>query len=168
MTNDSVVSLSFFFILVVYSSDGDIKLKRAQKVTKLEIPIRRSKGSQGDITVQWSLYHNASSDSADLIWPSSGTVSMADGQWNDTFVVNVANNRKEAPESVVWIQLEETSGGALLASRDETTAKILIASNMRNNDGRWIIIVVSVSVASVIVLLAVSWCVSSYKKKRKR
>ena len=166
--------------MVVYSSNGDIKVKRAQKVTKLEIPIRRSKGAQGDITVQWSLYHNASSDSADLIWPSSGTVSMVDGQWNDTFVVNVANNRKEVPESVVWIQLEETTGGALLASRDETTAKILIASNIRNNDGRWIInqsinqqhlfaiIVVSVCVASVIVLLAVSWCVSSYKKKRKR
>jgi len=93
---------------------------------------------------------------------------MVDGQWNDSFIVNVANNRKEVPESVVWVQLEDTSGGALLASRDETTTKILIASNIRDNHGEWIIIVVSVCVASVFVLLVVSWCVNAYRKKGKR
>ena len=156
-----------FSFLLVYDSDGDIRVKRGQKITKLEIAVRRSKGSQGDITVQWSLYHNDSSESADLMWPSSGTVSMADGQWSESFIVNVANNRKEVPESVVFVQLEDAMGGALLASRDETTAKILIASNMRDDHGEWIIIVVSVSVASVIALLTVSFVVNAYRKKRR-
>ena len=129
----------------MYDSDGDIRVKRGQKVTKLEITVRRSKGSQGDITVHWSLYHtDDSSESADLIWPSSGTVSMTDGQWSESFIVNVANNRKEVPESVVFVQLEDATGGALLASRDETTAMIVIASNMRNDHGALIITEVSV------------------------
>ena len=162
------MKISSFLLAIVYGSDGGIRVKRAQKVTKLEIPVRRSKGSQGEITVQWSLYHNHSTDTVDLIWPSSGTISMVDGQWNDSFIVNVANNRKEVPESVVWVQLEDTTGGALLASRDETTTKILIASNIRDNHGEWIIIVVSVCVASVFVLLAVSWCVNAYRKKGRR
>ena len=74
------------------------------------------------------------------------------------------------PESVVWVQLGDTTGGAVVASRDQTTAKIVIASTVRdNNHGEWITILVSVCVASVIVLLAaVSWCIRSYKKKRKR
>ena len=155
----------FFSLLVVYDSEGDIRLKRGQKVTKLEIAVRRSKGSQGDITVHWSLYHNDSSESADLIWPSSGTVSMTDGQWSESFIVNVANNRKEVLESVVFVQLEDATGGALLASRDETTAKIVIASNMRNNHGEWIIIVVSACVASVIALLTVSVVVNIQRRK---
>ena len=153
---------------VVYGSDGDIKVRLAQKVTKLEIPVRRSKGSQGDITVQWSIYHNDSADTVHLIWPSSGTISMVDGQWNDSFIVNVANNRKEVPESVVWVQLQDATGGALLASRDETTTKILIGSNIRDNHNEWITIVVSVSVALLIVLLAVSLCVTAFRKRRKR
>ena len=158
----------FSFFFVVYGSDGDIKVKRTQQVTKLEIPVRRSKGSQGDITVQWSLYHNDSSDIADLIWPSSGKLSMADGQWNTFFIISIANNRKEVPESVVWVQLDDATGGALLASRNQTTAKMVIASTLREDHGKRIIIVVSVCVVSVIVLLAVFWCIRSYKKKRKR
>ena len=143
---------------------------RTQKGTKLEIPVRRSKGSVGDITVQWSLYHNDSSDSVDLLLPSSGTIYMTDGQWNGSLIINVANNREKVPDSVVWVQLDDITGGALLASRNETTAKIIIASTVRGNNGEWIMIVVSVSVALVVVLLAVVfvWFVRTHKKKRKR
>jgi len=77
------------------------------------------------------MYHNDSTDGVNVIWPASGKLSMTDGQWNDSFTVNVANDRKELPESVVWVQLEGTTGGALLASRNETITKILIASTMR-------------------------------------
>ena len=135
------------------------------KVTKLEIPVRRSKGSQGDITVKWSLYVNDSSDSLDLIWPTSGRVSMTDGQWNNSFILNVANDRRQAPESVVWIQLENPTGGALLASRDKTTAKILIASNLREDQSTWVISTISVSVAIVMAVFIAS-CVISRKKNR--
>ena len=90
---------------------------------------------------------------------------MTDSQWSESFIVNVANNRKEVPESVVFVQLEDATGGALLASRDETTAKIVIASNMRNDHGAWIIIVVSVCVASVIALLTVSVVVNVQRRK---
>jgi len=51
----------------IYGSDGGVRVKRAQTVTRLKIPVRRSKGSQGEITVQWSLYHNHSTDTVDLI-----------------------------------------------------------------------------------------------------
>ena len=142
------------------------------KATKLEIPVRRSKGSQGNITVQWSLFQNDSSDSLDLIWPTSGKVSMTDGQWNDSFILNVDNDRKQAPESVIWVQLENPTGGALLASRDKTTAKILIASNLRanqSNQSKWILITVSVCVASLLVLsLAVFWGINRYRKRTTR
>ena len=157
----------------MYDSDGDIRVKRGQKVTKLEITVRRSKGSQGDITVHWSLYHNDSSEGADLTWPSSGTVSMTDGQWSESFTVNVANNRKEVPESVVFVQLEDATGGALLASKDETTAKIVIASNMKNDNGKEvpgarIIIVVSVCAALVIALLTAFVVVNVRRRKGRR
>ena len=95
---------------------------------------------------------------------------MTDGQWSESFIVNVANNKKEVPESVVFVQLEDATGGALLASRDETTAKIVVASNMINGHDEWIIIVVSVCIASVIALLAllVFFVVNAHRKKGKR
>ena len=142
------VSLS---ILIVFTSDGQIKVSYVENSTKLEIPVRRSKGSQGDITVKWSLFQNDSSDSLDSIWPKSGMVSMVDGQWKDSFTLNV-DNGTEAPESVIWVRLENSTGGALLASRDETTAKILLTSSVTDSPSKWIIIAVSVFVASIIVL----------------
>ncbi|KAL9987450.1 hypothetical protein ACROYT_G001763 [Oculina patagonica] len=151
-----------------YSTNGHIEVLRRMTVTKLEILVRRSKGSQGDITVEWSLYGNDSSDSLDLIWPTSGKVSMTDGQWNDSFVLNVDNDRRQAPESVVWIQLGNPTGGALLASRDKTTTKILIASNLRADQSTWIITTISVCSALVIVLFVVSCGIKRYKKKSKR
>lgn len=138
------------------------------KVTKLEITVRRSKGSQGDITVEWSLYGNVSSDSLDLIWPTSGKVSMTDGQWNNSFILNVANDRRQAPESVAWIQLENPTGGALLASRDKITTKILIASNMRADQSTWIITTISVCAASVMVLFVASCVINRYKKTARK
>ena len=119
--------------------------------------------------MQWLLYHNDSSDNVDLVWPSSGKLLLTDGQWNTSFIINIADNKKEVPESVVWVQLGDATGGALVASRDETTAKIVIASTVTEDHSEWITILASVCVASVIVLLvAVSWCVRSYIKKRKR
>ena len=152
----------------VYSRNGHIEVSRGMKVTKLEIPVRRSKGSKGDITVEWSLYVNDSSESLDLIWPTSGKVLMIDGQWNNSFILNVANDRKQAQESVVWIQLENPTGGALLASRDKTTARILIASNTREDQRTWIIITISVSAASVMVLFVASCVIKKYKKTTKQ
>lgn len=161
-------AFTFYFWLVAYSTNGHIEVLRRMTVTKLEILVRRSKGSQGDITVEWSLYGNDSSDSLDLIWPTSGKVSMTDGQWNDSFVLNVDNDRRQAPESVVWIQLGNPTGGALLASRDKTTTKILIASNLRADQSTWIITTISVCSALVIVLFVVSCGIKRYKKKSKR
>lgn len=138
------------------------------RVKKLEIPVRRSKGSQGDITVQWSLYQNDSSDSLDLIWPQSGKVSMTDGQWNDSFILTVDNDRKQAPEGVIWVQLEDPTGGAQLASHAETTLKITIASNKRPDHETWIITTVCVCVASVVVLLVASYGIKRHRKKSKR
>ena len=150
----------------VYGSDGDIKIKRGQEVTTLDIPVRRSKGCQGDISVRWSLYGNYSTDNIALIWPSSGNLTMTDGQWRVSLTLNVANNRKEVPENVLWVKLANTTGGALLASEGETTTKIVIASTLRDTqDTNWIIIAVSVSGASVIILLVVAWCAKSHNRR---
>ena len=163
----------FYFWLAVYDSDGNIRVKRSEEVTELEMPVRRSKGSQGDIAVQWLLSYNDSLDSTDLVWPLAGNVSMTDGQWNDSIIINVANNRKEVPESVIWLQLEGVIGGALLASRNETITKIIIASTTRNkqeevkeNRTGWRIIVVTVCVATATVLLVVSCFVYKHRKKK--
>ncbi len=139
-----------------------------EKVIKLEIPVRRSKGSQGDITVEWSLYGSDSLDSLDLIWPTSGKISMTDGQWNDTFILTVNNDGKEVPESVIWLQLENPTGGALLASRDETTAKIVIASNLRAHHSNKTLFAMIACVICAIVLLTISWGMYRVKKKTGR
>lgn len=157
----------FHLILIVYDSHGDIQVSRVEKVTKLEIRVRRSKGSQGNITVEWSVYENGSSDSLDLIQPRSGNVSLTDGQWNESFVLNV-DNEIEAPESVIWVKLENPTGGAVLASRDKTTAKILIASNLKARHSTKISVVIGSSVACVIVLLVVSYGIYRCRKQRER
>lgn len=80
--------------------------------------------------------------------------------------LNVANNRKEVPENVLWVKLANATGGALLASEGETTTKIVIASTLRDRqDTNWIIIVVSVSGGSVIILLVVAWCAKSHNRR---
>ena len=153
----------------VYNEEGVVKVSRAQHVTKLEIPVRRAKGSQGDVTVQWSLYQNDSSHSTNLLWPTSGKISLADGEWNESFIVNVDNNKKEFPESVIWIQLEKTTGGAVLASYDQTTTKILIAGNEEAEiNWKWIVIGAcsALLLASAIVVLL--WWARKKKIKSER
>ena len=141
-------------------------MKREHKVTKLKIPVRRSKGSKGDITVQWSLHHNRSSVSADLIWPTFGKLSIGDGQWNTSLELNVADNKTRLPGSVIWVQLKEVTGGALLASEDKATAKIVIVSNTKSNKRKWLIIILVPSLGTVVIIILIaSRSVSKYKKK---
>ncbi|KAJ7389337.1 hypothetical protein OS493_032194 [Desmophyllum pertusum] len=145
----------------LYNEDGVVEVFRTRQVTNLEFPVRRAKGSLGDVTVQWSLYQNESSHSVELLWPTSGKITLSDGQWNDSFIVSIDNNnKKEASESVVWVQLDEATGGAVLASRDQTTAKILIAANERPSTGRrsstsWKWIVTGACSALLLILIIV-------------
>ena len=144
-------------------------VSRAREVTKLEIPIRRAKGSQGHITIQWSLYQNQSTHDTKILWPSSGKLALADGRWNDSFILNVANDKKELPESVIWVQLDKTTGGAVLASRDKTTAKIVIAGNEgENNTWKWIVIGVCGGLLLVLIVAALVWGVRKRKQKTAR
>ena len=147
-----------FCYSVVYNENGAVEVTRSRQVTKLEFPIRRAKGSVGDITVQWSLYQNDSSDSMEIAWPKSGQVSLADGQWNDSFIINVASDKKEVQESVVWVQLDKITGGAVLASSDQTTAKILITGNEgKSGAWRWIVTGVCCGVFLFVVGVLVYW-----------
>ena len=144
-------------------------VSRGREVTKLEIPIRRAKGSQGDITIQWSLYQNESSHDTKLLWPSSGIVALADGKWNDSFILNVANNKKELPESVIWVQLDKTTGGAVLASRDKTTAKVVIEGNKEEkNTWKWIVIGVCGTLLLILIAAALAWGVRKRKQTKAR
>ena len=145
-----------------------MKVSRTRHVTKLEIPVRRAKGSQGDITVQWSLYQNESLQSTSLLWPVSGKISLPDGKWNESFVVNVENNEKEAPESVIWIQLDKTTGGAVLATRDQTTAKIVIAGNEEGETWKWIVIGACSALLLVLAIVVLLWWVRRKKLKTER
>ena len=159
--NGIFIYASYVFIScvsVVYNDNGAVVVTRSRQVTKLEFPVRRGKGSLGDVTVQWSLYQNDSSDSMEIVWPKSGQVSLADGQWNDSFIINVASDKKEVHESVVWIQLDKTTGGAVLASRDQTTAKILITGNEgKSGTWRWIVTGVCCGVFLIVVGVLVYW-----------
>ena len=139
----------------MYNNDGVIEVSLKKQVTKLELPVRRSKGSQGNIGVRWSLYENSSTDPHNLLWPASGEISMTDSQWNDSFVINVANDKEETTEHVIWVQLDKTTGGAVLASHDQITAKILIASNQKSSYTHWLIIGVCVGVLLVFVVVVV-------------
>ena len=155
--------------IAVYNKEGVVEVSRTQQVTTLEIPVRRAKGSQGDITVQWSLYRNESSHGLDLLWPTSGKISLADGEWNKSFIVNLDDDQKDAPQSVVWVQLDKTTGGALLGSRDQTIAKVLIAGiEGEQQIWHWIVIGVSAPVASILIILFVAWRLRKRKAKRQR
>ena len=123
----------------------------------------------GNITVQWSLYHNDSSRKIDLIWPSSGKLFIKDGQWNDSITLNIASDEWGMPESVIWVSLHNATGGALLASKDETTAKIIILSTAWHSDGKRkiTVMVVSLCVATVVVLLALVWRIFFYKHPKR-
>ena len=138
-------------------------MSRTRQVTKLEIPVRRAKGSLGDITIRWSLYQNESSHGPNLLWPTSGKISLADGEWNKSFIVNLDDDEKDAPQSVVWVQLDKTTGGALLGSRDQTTAKVRITGKESEDIWQWIVISVSVPVALILIILLVAW-----RQRRKR
>ena len=141
----------------VFALDKNIKVVLSQKVAKLEIPVRRSKGSLGNITVRWSLYHNDSIDITEIIWPSSGRLSMADGQWIGSLTLNVANNIKKLPQNVIWVKLLGTTGGALLSSENETATKIVLTSTLKEKPGKWFIYTFFLPVASVITIVIFYW-----------
>ena len=154
---------------IVYSEDGVVEVSRTRQVTKLEIPVRRAKGSLGDVTVHWSLYRNESSRSVELLWPTSGKITLSDGQWNDSFIVSVDNDKEESPESVVWVQLDKTTGGAVLASRDQTTAKILIAANERSGTSwRWIVTGACSGLLFILLVVVLVWWVRRKWQKSER
>ena len=138
-------------------------VSRAKQVTKLEIPVRRAKGSQGNITVQWSLHQNDSTLDRELVWPTSGMIALDDGKWNESFTINVADDKKKAPESVMWVQLDKTSGGALLASRDQTRAKIVIKGN-KEPSGTWKWIVIGSACAAFLLLLIILFAWWKWRK----
>ena len=153
----------------MYNEDGVLEVSRTRKVTKLEIPVRRAKGSSGDVTVHWSLYQNESSDSVELLWPTSGKVTLSDGQWNDSFIVSVDNDKEQAPESVAWVQLDKTTGGAVLASRDQTTAKILIVGNVRSGTSwMWIGTGVGSGLLFILLVVVLVWWVRRKWQKSQR
>ena len=154
---------------IVYNEDGVVEVSRARQVTKLEIPVRRAKGSLGDVTVHWSLYQNESSHSVELLWPTSGKITLSDGQWNDSLIVSVDNDKEESPESVVWVQLDKTTGGAVLASRDQTTAKILIAANERPGASwRWIVTGACSGLLFILLVVVLVWWVRRKWQKSER
>ena len=155
--------------IIVYNNDGVLEVSRTRQVTELEIPVRRAKGSVGDVTVHWSLYQNESSHSVKLLWPTSGKVTMSDGQWNDSFIVSVDNDKEEAPESVVWVQLDKTTGGAVLASRHQTTAKIVIAANERpGTSWKWIVTGACSGLLFILLVVIVVWFVRRRWQKSER
>ena len=159
----------YLLLIIVYNEDGVLEVSRARQVTKLEIPVRRAKGSVGDVTVHWSLYHNESSHSVELLWPTSGKVTLPDGQWNDSFIVSVDNDKDEAPESVVWVQLDKTTGGAVLASRDQTTAKILIAANERpGTSWKWIVTGACSGLLFILLVVILVWFLRRKWRKSER
>ena len=147
-----------------------MNITRKKEVTKLELPIKRAKGSSGDISVTWSLFHT--SDDSGMVWPHNGMIDMKEGQWNSSIHLNVASEDKELPEQVVWVQLDNSTGGAVLASRDQTQTKIVIGSNMKDvpnvapRNMLWIIVGLSVGGALTVVLIFAVWCV--VKKRRHR
>ena len=117
-------------ILVVYDQFGQVRITRGKDVAKLDLPIKRAKGSGGNISVMWSVVHNTSGSPAP-VWPASGAIYLREGQWNSSITVTVANDETVMPEQVVWVELGATTGGAVLATRDQTRTKIIIASNVR-------------------------------------
>ena len=145
-----------------------LEVSRTRQVTKLEIPVRRTKGALGDVTVHWSLYQNESTR-VELLWPTAGKVTLSDGQWNESFIVSVDNDKEEAPESVVWVQLDKTTGGAVLASHDQTTAKILIAGNERSDSSRrWIVTGACAGLLFILLVLVLVWWMRRKWQKSER
>ncbi|EDO42273.1 predicted protein [Nematostella vectensis] len=146
----------------VYNEEGEVEINRTSSVQTIELPIKRSKGAVGNIQVKWSLYNNQSSDTHKLVWPSSGVVEFEESQWNATLQLNIASDDVETKERVIWVTLDNTTGGAILASREETRSKILISENTKESYIIWII----VGVCSAIALIAIVFLAACWFKKR--
>ena len=93
---------------------------------------------------------------------------MADGEWNESFKLNIDNDKKKAPESVIWVQLDKTTGGAVLASRDQTTAKVLIAGVEGEQTWIWIVTGVGGALLLGLVIVILLWCARKRKIKMER
>lgn len=80
---------------------------RKWHVTKLELPIRRGKGANGNITITWAARTNGTDDK--LMWPLNGTIDMQSSQWNSSILLNVADSEKKAPQQAFMVTLEVRS-----------------------------------------------------------
>ena len=104
--------------VVVFGTNGEVLVSRKWHVSQLELPIRRGKGANGNISVTWAVTTNDTGYSDRLIWPSNGAIDMASSQWNSSVVLNVANSETKTPEQALWITLQVI----ILLSEDFHTA----------------------------------------------
>ena len=149
----------------MYDHSGEVEVTRQSDVTHLELPIKRAKGSSGNISIAWSVQ---APDDIKIIWPENGMIDMQEGQWNSSIRLSVAGDKKELSEQVVWVQLDKTNGGALLASRDKTRTKIVIAANLNPAGMLWVIVGASAGAAVLLVIVIVLVAVKLKKQKSER
>jgi len=147
----------FCLYFSVYGNNGDIYIVQQASDQEVQLPVKRSKGSSGYIEVTWSLHSNTSSHN-NIVWPQSGTISFQEGQWNSTIAVSVASNKYPATELIIWVHLDSTIGGAILASDELTTTKLTITSNSASavipSSSKWIVtgVVLGLFVLAVLIV----------------
>lgn len=153
-----MIFLTDLFFLV-YDAYGDINIVQQSSNQEIQLPVKRSKGSSGSIEVTWSLYSKETHHHK-IIWPDSGKISFKEGQWNSSIVVFVASNEHSTQESYFGIRLENTTGGAILASDNLTTTRLVVtsihvAASVHESNTKWIITGVFLVLMLLIVVAAV-------------
>lgn len=145
-------TIAFF---AVYKANAGVIVLLKTRVQKIDLPVKRSKGSNGNIEILWSLHSNESFDS-ELIWPKAGKLSLVESQWNATLSLRVASNEKRTGTHVIYVQLHNVTGGAVLASRDKVESSlIIVGSSEKQQDPprtlTWIMIGVVFGIVIIVI-----------------
>lgn len=133
---------------------------------QIDLPIKRSKGSNANIEVYWFLHSNESLDS-DLLWPRAGKISLNEGQWNVSLSLRVASTEKMTGKHVFYVRLHNATGGAILASGDKIESTLIIVGHSEVQQDplstlTWVIGVVLGVIFTIVILCLI------IRRKRKR
>ncbi|XP_031557393.1 uncharacterized protein LOC116294015 [Actinia tenebrosa] len=150
----------------VYDANGDVVVLLETRAQEIDLPIKRSKGSNGNIEVYWSLQSNESLDS-NLIWPKSGNISMTESQWNANLSLRVASNEKRTGKQVIYVRLDNVTGGAILASRDKIESSLIIVGSSEVHQDPTSTLTWIIGVVLGVIFITIAILIKTKRKKGK-
>lgn len=134
-TNSATLGATSTTTITVVGSAGSISLGAAsfnvrEEVGTFLIPVVRSGGSSGEVSVRVSTAPGTAVSPADFTALNNVLVSFADGQTSATVPLAIANTVPNEPNETFTVTLGNAAGGASLGATTTATLRILDADNV--------------------------------------